>query len=80
MPLDKTLLDLDHTPTTEELKDFFHKHDWSAAQMSDPEKRTSEHKADMNVVKEYLDPAFEQLSQEMGLKTKSGYLHQKTTR
>ena len=77
MPLDKTLIDLDHAPTTDELKDFFHKHDWSAAQMSDPEKRTSEHKADMNVVKEYLDPAFEQVSQEMGLRTKSGYLHQK---
>ena len=77
MSLDRTLLDLDHTPTTDELKDFFHKHDWSAAQISDPEKRTSEHKAEINAVKEYLNPVFEEVSQEMGLKTKSGYLHRK---
>ena len=77
MSLDKTLLDLDRTPTTDELKDFFHKHDWSAAQISDPEKRTSEQRAEINAVKEYLDPVFDQVSQEMGLKTKSGYLHQK---
>jgi hypothetical protein len=65
MSLDRTLLDLDHTPTTDELKDFFHKHDWSAAQISDPEKRTSEYKAEINAVKEYLNPVFEEVSQEM---------------
>ena len=76
MPLDRTLLDLDRTPTTDELKDYFHKHDWSAAQISDSKKRTTEHKVEVNAVKEYLDPVFEQVSQEMGLKTKSGYLHE----
>ena len=39
MSLDRTLIDSNHTPTIDELKDYFHKHDWSAAQISDPDKR-----------------------------------------
>ena len=76
MPFDRTLLDSDHTPTMDELKDYFHKHDWSAAQISDPDKRTAEHIAEMNKVKEYLDPVFEEVTKSMGLKSGSVYYHQ----
>ena len=76
MPLDETLLNLDHAPTMEELKDFFHKHDWSAAQISDPDKRTAEHIAEMNEIKGCLDPVFEEVTKGMGLKSGSVYYHE----
>ena len=76
MPLDRTLLDSDHAPTMDELKDYLHKHDWSAAQITDPEKRTDEHIAEIKEVKEYLDPVFEEVTKEMGLKSGSVYYHQ----
>ena len=51
MPLDTTLLDLDRVPTLDELKEFFKKHDWTTAKISDPKSRTSEKVTDMEHVK-----------------------------
>ena len=57
MSQDNTLLDLDRVPTLDELREFFKKHDWSAAQISDPISRSIEKNETMEAIKKILDSA-----------------------
>lgn len=74
MPLDRTLIDLDRVPTFEELKAFFKKHDWSAAQLSDPKSRDPEKAAEIKEIKRIMNAAFEKKAREKGLAVPSKYL------
>lgn len=65
----KTLLNMDRLPTMEELKEFFKKNDWSAAQISDPAKRTDEERAEIAFVASVMDKKFEELAQKKGRKS-----------
>ena len=73
MPLDTTLLDLDRVPTLEELKVFFKKHDWSAAQLSDPKSGDPEKAAEIKEIKKIMNAAFEKKAREKGLGAASKY-------
>ncbi|MDD6478912.1 MAG: hypothetical protein PUF48_03740 [Oscillospiraceae bacterium] len=73
MTIDRTLLDLERVPTSDELKAFFNKHDWSAAKLSEPEKRTAEKTAAMNHIKGIMNKEFEKLAREKGMGAASKY-------
>ena len=73
MPIDTTLLDLDRAPTLDELKEFFKKHDWTTAKISDPKSRTSEKVADMEHVKKIMNAEVEKQVREKGTGTPSRY-------
>ena len=60
---------MDRLPTMEELKEFFKKNDWSAAQISDPAKRTDEERAEIAYVASVMDKKFEELAQKKGRKS-----------
>ena len=62
----KTLLDMDRLPTMEELKEFFKKNDWSAAQISDPATRTPEEQAEILHAAKLMDQKFEKLVRTKG--------------
>ena len=78
MPLDTTLLDLDRVPTLDELKEFFRKHDWSAAKISEPKSRDADKVAGMKDIKEIMDAEFEKIVREKGLGAASKYYENKT--
>lgn len=78
MPLDTTLLDLDRVPTLDELKEFFIKHDWSAAKISEPKSRDADKIAGMEELKEIMDAEFEKIVREKGLGAASKYYENKT--
>ena len=69
----KTLLDMDRLPTMEELKEFFKKNDWSAAQISDPAKRTPEEQAEILHAAKLMDQKFEKLVRTKGRTAASVY-------
>lgn len=72
--LDTTLIDMDRTPTMEELRAFFKKHDWSAMKLDvDHEKFTPEDADHYKYLKELIHEKWEPLSREMGLKASSEY-------
>ena len=73
MPLDRTLIDLDRVPTLEELKEFFKKHDWSAARITEPSSRDAEKVADMKEIKRIMNEKFEKMAREKGLGVASKY-------
>ena len=73
MPLDTTLLDLDRAPTILEMRAFFKKHDWSAAKISEPKKRSSEDHETISYVRRIMDEAFEKEARARGLAAWSGY-------
>ncbi len=73
MPLDTTLLDLDRTPTILEMRAFFKKQDWSAAKISEPKSRSSEHHEAISRISRIIDSAFEQEARKRGLPAWSGY-------
>lgn len=62
----KDLLELDRLPTMEELKEFFKNNDWSAAQISDPAKRTPEEQAEILYAAKLMDEKFEKLVRTKG--------------
>ena len=68
MPLDRTLLDLDRTPTLDELKSFFRKHDWSAAQLSDPSGWSPDKAEEVEYIKRILNAEFEKVARRKGQK------------
>ena len=65
----QTLLEMNRLPTMEELKEFFKKNDWSAAQISDPAKRTPEEQAEILYAAKLMDEKFEELAQKKGRKS-----------
>ena len=73
MSQDNTLLDLDRVPTLDELREFFKKHDWSAAQISDPISRSIEKNETMEAIKKILDSEYEKVAREKGLGSASWY-------
>ena len=73
MEQDNTLLDLDRVPTLDELREFFKKHDWSAAQISDPISRSIEKNEAMEAIKKVLDAEYEKVAREKGLGSASWY-------
>ena len=73
MPLDRTLLDLDRVPTLDELKAFFRKHDWSAAQLSDPSSWSPDKAEAVEYIKRILNAEFEKVAREKGLGAASIY-------
>ena len=74
---DTTLLDLDRAPTLEELKEFFKKHDWSAANLTDPRSRSAEKTADMEEIKKVIDAEIKKVTHEKGITVPSKYLENK---
>lgn len=73
MSQDNTLLDLDRVPTLDELREFFKKHDWSAALISDPISRSIEKNEAMEAIKKILDAEYEKAAREKGLGSASWY-------
>lgn len=73
MSQDNTLLDLDRVPTLDELREVFKKHDWSAAQISDPKSRSIEKNEAMKAIKKILDSEYEKVAREKGLGSASWY-------
>ena len=73
MKIDTSLLDLDRVPTMDELKAFFRKHDWSAAQLSDRSSRSAEKHSAMKHIKKLMDAEFEKISREKGWGAPSKY-------
>ena len=71
--IDTTLLDLDRAPTILEMRAFFKKHDWSAAKISEPKLRTTEHHEAICRISRIMDAAFEQEARKRGLPAWSGY-------
>ena len=69
----KDLLNMDRLPTMEELKEFFKKNDWSAAQISDPAKRTPEEQAEILYAAKLMDQKFEKLVRTKGRTAASVY-------
>lgn len=65
----KTLFDMDRLPTMDEMKEFFRKHDWTSAQISDPAKRTDEERAEIAFVASVMDKKFEELAQKKSRKS-----------
>ncbi len=57
--IDTTLLDLDRVPTLDELKAFFKKHDWSAAQIPITGKKNKEAQEDIAHIKGIFKKEFE---------------------
>lgn len=78
MPLDTTLLDLDRAPTILEMRAFFKKHDWSAARISEPKSRSTEHHEVISRIIRVMDAAFEEEARKRGLPAWSGYLDHTT--
>ena len=75
--IDTTLLDLDHAPTIDELREFFKKHDWSAAKLSDPHSRSTEKTADMAEIKKVIDAEIKKVTHEKRITVPSKYLENK---
>ncbi len=75
--IDTSLLDLDRAPTIEELRDFFKKHDWSAAKITDPNSRSPEKIADMADVKKIIDNEVEKVVREKGIGVPAKYYKNK---
>ena len=75
--LDTTLLDLDRAPTLDELKAFFKKHDWSAAEIQINGKKNQETVKDIAYIKKLLDEKFEKAARDKGLPAWSGYYENK---
>ena len=71
--IDTTLLDLDRVPTLDELKAFFKKHDWSAAEIQIDGKKNQETVKDIAYIKKLLDEKFEKAARDKGLPAWSGY-------
>ena len=71
----KTLLDLDHNPTLEELRAFFRENDFSAAEYMNLnyEEITDEAVTFLEYAKNIIDEHWKSLSREMGLKSHSSY-------
>ena len=71
----ETLLNLNRTPTLDELREFFRKNDWSSATYKDIDydKMDSDEIEGLEYIKALMDEHFEPLSREMGLKAGSGY-------
>ena len=69
----KDLLSMDRLPTMEELREFFKKNDWSAAQISDPAKRTPEEQAEILYAAKLMDQKFEMLVRTKGRTAASSY-------
>lgn len=71
----ETLLNLNRTPTLDELREFFRKNDWSTATYKDIDydKMNSDETEGLEYIKALMDEHFEPLSREMGLKADSGY-------
>ena len=71
----KTLLDLDHIPTLEELRAYFRENDFSAATYIDMDydKLDSESVGMLEHIKSLMNEKWEPLSREMGLKSDSSY-------
>ncbi len=72
-----TLLDLDRAPTLGELKEFFRKHDWSAAEIPINANKNSETLKEISYIKKILDEKFEKAAKEKGLRVKSIYYENK---
>ena len=75
--IDTTLLDLDRAPTLDELKAFFKKHDWSAAEIQIDGKKNQETVKDIAYIKKLLDEKFEKAARDKGLPAWSGYYENK---
>ena len=75
--VDTTLLDLDRDPTLEEMKAFFHKHDWSAAKLSEPSSRSEHKTVIMDHIKEIMDTEFRNAAYDKGLHIPSKYYDNK---
>jgi hypothetical protein len=71
----KTLLDLDRTPTLEELRDFFRENDFSTAALIERDYKNIdvETAETLGCIRELVDKEWESLSREMGLKSHSSY-------
>ena len=75
--IDTTLLNLDRVPTLDELKAFFKKHDWSAAEIQIDGKKNQETVKDIAYIKKLLDEKFEKAARDKGLPAWSGYYENK---
>jgi len=71
----RTLLDLDHVPTLDELRAYFKENDFSAATYVDVDYETmdAESVEALEYLKGLMDEKWEPLSREMGLKSDSSY-------
>lgn len=71
----RTLLDLDHVPTLDELRAYFKENDFSAATYVDVDYETmdAESVEALEYIKGLMDEKWEPLSREMGLKSDSSY-------
>jgi len=71
----RTLLDLDHIPTLDELRAYFKENDFSAATYVDVDYETmdAESVEALEYIKGLMDEKWEPLSREMGLKSDSSY-------
>ena len=75
--IDTSLLDLNRAPTLDELKAFFKKHDWSAAEIQIDGKKNRETVKDIAYIKKLLDEKFEKAARDKGLPAWSGYYENK---
>ncbi len=71
--MEKDLLSMDRLPTMDEMKEFFRKHDWTTAQISDPATRTEEERAEIAYVAAIMDKKFEELAQQKGRPSSAKY-------
>lgn len=82
----ETLLDLDHVPTMEELREYFHKHDFSSAcdytsaSKWEKDELCKDDREAVNEVKNMVKREWNEMSAQKGLKSKPANYEMKTIR
>lgn len=65
----ETLLDLDHVPTLEELKDYFRKNDFSTARYYDDKELSGEQAREIKEIGQVFKKQWDELAEQKGLKS-----------